>query len=159
MLSASDFISIITQVWRRTTCSHASAEAVALASWRCGLGLCINYGMCGVRMLPLLVLPPPPPSPAPAHYPSPELPLPVPPLRWLWAVQLHGGSAVLNEEELETHTIAAWKQEKLSLVSPQDAPHTPARRPLVFVRPCTPWLSIAGFSAPGVASGSSLGTP
>ncbi|GJP46219.1 hypothetical protein CLOM_g5528 [Closterium sp. NIES-68] len=49
--------------------------------------------------------------------------------------QLHCNSAALSEEELETHTIAAWKEEKLALATPLDAPHTPARRPLIYVGP------------------------
>ncbi|CAI7869898.1 unnamed protein product [Closterium sp. NIES-53] len=49
--------------------------------------------------------------------------------------QLHCNSASLSEEELETHTIAAWKEEKLALATPLDAPHTPARRPLIYVGP------------------------
>ncbi|CAI7819977.1 unnamed protein product [Closterium sp. NIES-54] len=73
--------------------------------------------------------------------------------------QLHCNSASLSEEELETHTIAAWKEEKLALATPLDAPHTPARRPLIYVRarslPChlfqchacsCPLMPVAGTS-------------
>eukprot|EP00897_Mesotaenium_endlicherianum_P000804 jgi/Mesen1/10724/ME000090S10182 len=49
--------------------------------------------------------------------------------------QLRAGGASLSEEELETHTIAAWKEEKLAMAHPSDASHTPARRPLISVGP------------------------
>eukprot|EP00850_Spirogloea_muscicola_P005578 SM000025S08473 [mRNA] locus=s25:920558:923812:- [translate_table: standard] len=49
--------------------------------------------------------------------------------------QLRSNGQSLSEEELETHTIAAWKEEKLAISRQDDAPHTPSRRPLVSVTP------------------------
>eukprot|EP01018_Ginkgo_biloba_P033493 Gb_06739 [translate_table: standard] len=49
--------------------------------------------------------------------------------------ELGSKGAILSEEELETHTIAAWKDEKMRINQQADGSGIPLRKSLVFVGP------------------------
>ena len=55
-----------------------------------------------------------------------------------FVLQIQAQQAILSEDELETHTIAAWKQEKYHLASVSDS-----TSPLYFVSEIEPILYLS----------------
>lgn len=47
--------------------------------------------------------------------------------------QLGSNGAILAEDDFDTHTIAAWKEEKLQLATQMDGSRMSPRRPLLYV--------------------------